>query len=216
MLVDELLTLGVKDVIIFDLHEPATASLFDGRCSHLYASHDFLPRLQDEFDSFDVVCSADTGAAKMAEWYASRFACDFAVMAKGSSRKATGRTVKEGKLAGDVAGKKVLVVDELNDSGGTLLTAADFLIRERGAAQLVMAIVHSIASGECQDRLAQLCQKPEVRAYWTTNSVLQADGFYGSIPKVRVIPLESTIAETIRNIHQRQSVGGVYLTELSD
>lgn len=207
----ELLGLGVSEVITYDLHNPATAALFDGRCTHLFTSFIFLPMLEANFESFDVVASTDTGSAKMAEWYGRRFPnCDVAVMYKGAKRGTATREIAEHKLAGEVRGKKVLVVDELCDSGGTLVTAVNFLIDEKGASQVTIVIPHTTGTADCQQKLAQLCERKEVLGYWTSDSVLQETGFYEGIPKAKVIALEPHIADAIRNIHHHESVAGSY------
>jgi len=211
-LAQELVQLGVTEVITYDLHNAATAAYFDGHCTHLYTSHIFLPLLKAEFETFDVVCSADTGSTKMAEWYSRRFGCDAAIIYKGSLHTSGTREIKreEIKLAGDVQGKKVLLVDELCDSGGTLANAINFLIDQKGASQVVVVITHTVGAENCKDYLKQICSRKEVLAYWTTNSVIQQPNFWPDIPKTKVLPLQKNIAESIGNIHGHKSVMGPY------
>ena len=212
MIVDELLLLGVKDIITFDLHDGATASLFDGHCTHLFTSHTLIPQLKQDYN-FDVVCAADTGAAKLAEFYARRFGCELAVLAKGCKRQAAGREVVDHKLAGNVSQKRVLIVDELCDTGGTLISGAEFLLEQGGAAEIFLVVVHTIGAKDCRERLVRFCQKPEVKGYYTTDSILQPAGFFDGIPKAKIISLAPMIAETIKNIHSGGSVAGAYLVE---
>jgi len=207
----ELKELGVSEVITYDLHNPATAALFDGSCTHLFTSFIFLPMLEAAFQSFDVVASTDTGSAKMAEWYSRRFPrCEVAMMYKGAKRGTMTREIAEHKLAGDVSGKKILVVDELCDSGGTLVSAVNFLIDEKGASQVIIVIPHTTGTGDCQQKLAQLCERPEILGYWTTDSVWQPAGFYESIPRATIVDLGPHLAEAIGNIHNHESVQGSY------
>ncbi len=213
MLVDELLTLGVAEIIIFNLHQPATASLFDGRCTHLFASYVIIPRLKERFESFDVICSADIGSAAMAQFYAKRFGCRVAVLYKGSEHTATGREIEHFALAGDVRGRKVLVVDDIADTVGTLEKGINFLIDEEGASQIAISVVHTIGAGDGREKLIRLCQRPEVIGYTTTNTILQPAGFFEGIPNITIVDLNPTIAETIKNIHEHRSVGGVYLVD---
>jgi ribose-phosphate pyrophosphokinase len=211
MIVDELLLLGATEIVTFDLHDSACASLFDGHCTHLYTSHVLIPAIREEHPHFDVVCSTDTGSTKMAEFYAKQFDCEAAMMYKGSSRSNEGRKIKVHKLAGEVSGKKVLVVDELNDTGGTLVSGCEFLIDQKGAAEVVVAIAHTQGAGNCQNQLHNLCARSQVKGYYTTDSILQMPGFYETIPKARVISLVPMIKDSILHIHHHESVEGNYL-----
>lgn len=217
-IVDMLLMAGVDNVITFDLHEGSTVGLFRGKCTHIFASYDLIPVLKNLHGGFDVICSADTGAAKMAEYYsgAKRFNCEVAVLFKNTTHTPEGREIEDHHLAGEVEGKKVLLVDELCDGGGTLSSGAEFLINKKGAREIVICIVHTVGSRDCKNKLVELCNRPEVKGYVTTDSIIQVDGFFQGIPNLEVISLQDTIGQTVANIHQGESVSKVYLAREPD
>ena len=148
-----LTTAGVDRVLTMDLHAQQIQGFFDIPVDHLYASPVLIPYMKSKMDAESVVVSPDSGSVKMAQKFADRLGCGFAVVAK---RRVDAVHVASSHLVGDVKGRTCLIVDDMTSTAGTLCAAAE-LLKSEGAGTIYASVSHFVASEKAVDRLANSC-----------------------------------------------------------
>ena len=199
-LVANLLTVaGANRILSMDLHAQQIQGFFDIPVDHLYAAPVLIPYLKDKLNSESVVVSPDSGSVKMAQSFADRIGCGFAVVAK---RRVDASTVASSHLVGDVKGRTCLIVDDMTSTAGTLCAAADLLRRE-GAGRIYASVSHFLASEKAREKLANSA----IEELITTNSVPNHI-FFGN--KVQVMDIAPLLADAIKRIHEGESVSSLF------
>ena len=155
-LVANLLTAaGVDRIMTCDLHADQIQGFFDLPVDHIYASKVFIPYLKSLNIENLAIAAPDMGGAKRANAYAKELACPVIICHK-SREKAN--VVASITAIGEVEGKNVVIVDDLIDTAGTLVKAAEVLM-DKGAASVRACATHAVLSGPAYDRINNSCLK---------------------------------------------------------
>ena len=195
-----LVSAGVDRIITMDLHAQQIQGFFDIPVDHLYARPVLVPELRKVLGPDPVVCSPDSGSAKMAMYYCDMLHGGFAVVAK---RRLSGSAVASSHLVGDVKDKICVVTDDLTSTAGTLCAAAD-LLRKAGAREVYAAVSHCLLNEKGKNTLLN---NDAIKQLFTTDAVPQTDDLNGRIKVVSVAPL---LGEAIMRIHEGKSVSCLF------
>ncbi len=193
-----LVAAGANRVLAVDLHAPQIQGFFDIPVDMLFASPVIYQYLKDKVGDQLCVCSPDVGGTKLATMYADLFGCPLALIAK---RRVSDTTVQSFNLVGDVKGCDVLVVDDMTESGGTLLSAAELLL-ENGARSVRAAVSHGALNHIGYERL----NKCVIEELITTNTI---DFDPQDLP-ITVVNIAPMLAKAIKRIHSNESVTGLF------
>ena len=192
---------GADRVVTMDLHAPQIQGFFRVPVDDLYA----LPFLCDAIRklrlSAPVVVSPDAGFAKKARRFASRLNAPLAIADK--MREDHGESVSAVDVIGEVAGRDAILVDDFTVSGGTLIEAAEELVR-RDARSVTAAVTHAVLTGDAVERLAR---SPIERMITTDTVETQPVELGENISVVSVAPL---FAAAIRRIDRRESISSLF------
>lgn len=194
-----LTTAGADRVLTMDLHAQQIQGFFDIPVDHLYASPVLIPYMKSKMDAEAVVVSPDSGSVKMAQKFADRIGCGFAVVAK---RRVDANTVASSHLVGDVKGRTCLICDDMTSTAGTLCAAAELLKRE-GAAKIYASVSHFLASEKAMEKLQNSC----IEELITTDTVPTSLDFGD---KVKILSVAQELAEAIRRIHDGGSLSSLF------
>ena len=140
---------GINRVITMDFHADQIQGFFDFPVDHLFASSIFLPYIQKMDRSNLIMAAPDAGGAKRANKYAKELNIGLAL---GHKHRKVANEVAEMTVIGDVAGKDVIIVDDMIDTAGTLTKAADMFM-EKGAKSVRAFCTHAVLSGPAYERL---------------------------------------------------------------
>lgn len=199
LVADLLSAAGVSRVITMDLHADQIQGFFNVPVDHLYASSVFVPYIESLHLPEMVIATPDVGGAKRANSYAKYFNVPLVLCHK---QRAKANVVASMTVIGDVKDKNVILVDDMVDTAGTICKAADLML-ENGAKSVRALASHAIMSDPATERV--------------NNSGLVEMIFTNSIPflkestKVTVISVAHLIADTIRRVHNNQSISSQYL-----
>lgn len=190
---------GVNRVLTMDLHAQQVAGFFDIPVDHLYAAPVIVRNLQSRDFVNPVVISPDVGGLKMASSYAENLGAGLAIVAK---RRKSATETEAMNVIGEVDGRDVIIVDDLTETAGTLVSAARAL-KERGARKVIACVSHAVISDLGAERL----RKSGISELITTNSVPVR-----SVPDFQITTLciSELLGEGIKRIHDDESVSSLF------
>ena len=199
LVADLLRVAGIDRLITMDLHADQIQGFFDVPVDHLYASSIFIPYLESLHLKEMVIASPDVGGAKRANSYAKYFDVPLVLCHK---QRAKANVVDKMTVIGDVEGKNVVLIDDIVDTAGTITKAADLLL-SFGAKSVRALCSHPVMSDPATDR---------VIASGLTEIIFTDSIPYGKDNnKAVVLPVAKLFADTIRRIHNNQSISSQYL-----
>ena len=189
---------GADRVVSVDLHAAQVQGFFDIPVDHLHAT----PVLSKWFKSLKlanrVFVSPDVGNVKRAQVYANRLGGEICIIDK---RRESGSKAKAVHIIGDVAGKNVLMVDDMITTAGTM-TEAVRILRDNGAADIYISATHAVFAPPAMERLAQ-CQFTKIAVTDTIPIGTRADAIKD---RLVVLSVAELLGETIHRIHHNESV----------
>ena len=200
-LVANLLTAaGVDRVMTMDLHADQLQGFFDVPVDHLYASPIFVPYIRNLNLPNLAVAAPDMGGTKRANAY-SRFLN--AEMVIGYKLRKKPNVIEEIKVIGDVAGKDVVIIDDLVDTAGTITIAAD-LMTEMGANSVRAVCTHPVLSDPAYERI----EKSTLVELIVTDTI----PLKKQSPKVKVLTVADIFADVIEKVYNYQSISSNFIT----
>jgi len=199
---DMLQAVGVARVLTMDLHADQIQGFFDIPVDNIYASPVLLGDLrQKQYDNL-IVVSPDVGGVVRARALAKQLDTDLAIIDK---RRPKANESEVMHVIGDIDGRNCVIMDDMIDTAGTLVKAAEVL-KERGAQKVYAYCTHPIFSGPAIERITGGSALDEVVV---TNTIPLSDSAKncGKIRQLSVAPL---IAETIQRIAHGESVMSLF------
>jgi ribose-phosphate pyrophosphokinase len=161
-----------------------------------------LPYIAEKYGTKNItIVSPDAGGVERARNYATRL--DNAAMAVIDKRRSGPNQVAEMKVVGDVQGHTCVLVDDMIDTGGTLIKAAETLLAE-GASKVVACCVHAALSGNAVERITNSA----IEELIVSDTITLPKNFKSD--KITVLSLAQLCAEAIRRIHEDDSVSSLF------
>ncbi len=193
---------GTDRLMSVDLHSGQIQGFFDGPVDHLTAMPVLIEWVRANLPEDLVVVSPDAGGVKVAERYRNALQADLAIVHK-RRVKGVKNTVEAMEIAGEVEGRTCVLIDDMIDTGGTLVAAADQLAA-RGAAEIYAAATHGVLSGPAIDRI----KNSAITKVVVTNTLpLPPEK---QIDKIEVLSIAKVLAETIDAVFEDKSVGEIF------
>jgi len=149
LVADLLQAAGTTHVITMDLHADQLQGFFNIPVDHLFASSIFYDYIRDLNIPKLVVSSPDTGGTKRANVYAKAFSCDMAICYK---QREKANQISDMVLIGDVKNKNVIIFDDIVDTAGSLIKAAN-LMKEKGALTIRAVCTHALLSNNAIEKI---------------------------------------------------------------
>lgn len=195
-------TVGVARVLTMDLHADQIQGFFDIPVDNIYASPVLLGDLrQKSYDNL-IVVSPDVGGVVRARALAKQLGCDLAIIDK---RRPKANVSEVMHVIGDIDGRNCVIMDDMIDTAGTLVKAAEVL-KERGAKNVYAYCTHPIFSGPAIDRIAKGSALDEVVI---TNTIPLSESAK-ACKKIRQLSVAPLLAETISRISRGESVMSLF------
>jgi ribose-phosphate pyrophosphokinase len=201
LLANMLVAAGANRMVSVDLHSAQIQGFFDKPVDHLIAMPVLLDHLRAQGGSDLVIVSPDAGRIKVAERYAQHLQADLAFVYK-TRPKGTG-TVEAREVIGDVKGRRCVLTDDMIDTAGTIVAAAD-LLKARGASEVWAMATHGLLSGGAVDRLKNSALE---RVVLTDTVPLPPEK---AIDKIEVLSVARRIADAIDAIFEDTSVSELF------
>ena len=202
-LVANLLTqAGADRVLTLDLHAGQIQGFFDIPLDNLTSAPMFSKHMQQLQSHSDVmIVSPDVGGVVRARNIASRIHSDLAIIDK---RRPLAGTSEVMNIVGDVEGRHCVLVDDIVDSGGTLINAAAALLSQ-GATGVSVYVTHGVLSGTAAERISQ----SGIHSLCITNTI-QPTAAVQAAENIHVLDVSELFADAINRIHNERSVSSLF------
>ncbi len=204
LMADLFKTAGADRLIAVDLHSSQIQGFFDGPVDHLMAMPILADYVGTKYGSEDLaVVSPDAGRIRVAEQWASRLGgTPLAFVHKTRDEHRPNETVAS-RVVGEIRGRTCVLVDDMIDTGGTIVKAVDALL-DAGAASVVVAATHAVLSGPAVDRL----KNSRAREVIVTNTLpVGSEQQFDTLTLLSIAPL---ISRAIREVFEDGSVTSLF------
>lgn len=187
---------GADRILTLDLHAAQIQGFFDIPVDHLYAAPVLIKALKRIFSIPKrrklTIVSPDVGGIKIADHFARGFKCPLAIVDKRrmGDTKTTVRNV-----IGDVAGRDILIVDDLISTGTSMANAARIL-QKKGAQDVFAVVTHPVLPGKAVENI----DRSPIKTLWVSDSIpLRKEA--RSSAKIKTISIANLLGEAINRIH---------------
>lgn len=193
---------GADRVLCLDLHAAQIQGFFDIPVDHLFAMPVMIDHLKAAMKPHSIVVSPDAGGVERARAFAKRMNVPLAIIDK---RRDDVNVAEVMHIIGDVEGRDCLMVDDLIDTGGTLVKGAEALIKQ-GAVSITACATHGVLSPPAVERL----ENSMIREIVLTNSIPLSEEARRST-KIRTLSVAPLLARAIQSIHEETSVSTLFV-----
>ena len=193
---------GAQRVLTMDLHAGQIQGFFDIPVDNMQAAPLFSRDIKERYAGRNVmIVSPDVGGVVRARAIATRLGCDLAIIDK---RRQSAGVSEVMHVIGEVERRDCIIVDDIVDSGGTLVNAARALI-ENGAKTASVYVTHGVLSGGAVARIAS----SPVEMMMMTDSILATEAvrLASNVKQLSIAPL---IADAMARIHEERSVSSLF------
>lgn len=201
LVADLITTAGADRVLTMDLHAGQIQGFFNVPVDHLYALPVLLDYITKKKISDLVVVSPDAGGVERARAFAKRLQANLAIIDK---RREGPNQAQIMNIIGDVQGKSVLLLDDMIDTGGTIVQGGQ-ACADQGAREVWSACTHAVLSGPALERLQTSCLSQVI----VTNTI-PLRGKEQVCPKLHQLSVAPLLGEAIRRIHEDESVSSLF------
>lgn len=195
-------TAGANRILTMDLHAGQIQGFFDIPVDNLYAAPLFAKDIKNNFANRDLmIVSPDVGGVVRARAIATRLNADLAIIDKRRERAGLSEVMN---VIGDVNGRECILIDDIVDSGGTLINAANALIN-RGAKSVSGYCTHGVFSGEAHHKLGS-----SIFSTMTTTDSIAATELIKSTHNIRQLSIANLLADAMSRVHEEKSVSSLF------
>jgi len=193
-------TAGADRVLLLDLHVDQIQGFFDIKVDHLFSAPIIIDYLRSKLLENLVILAPDVGGVRRARAYARRLKVPLAIIDK---RRPAVDKAEVLSVIGEVKNKDVFIVDDIIDTGGTLLAAVEELIKG-GVRRVYAGCAHAVLSAGAYEKV----EKSSLTQLIVTDSIPLRKGEPSS--KIKVLTVAPLLGEAIKRIHENRSVSSLF------
>ena len=197
-----LVTAGANRVLTLDLHAAQIQGFFDVPVDHLFASPVMIGYFQELNLPRVTVVSPDAGGVERARAFAKRLKAPLAIIDK---RRETPNVAEVMHIIGRVRERTCLIVDDIVDTAGTLVKAAEALL-EHGAAAVYACCTHPVLSGPAVERIGE----SRLQELIVSDSIPLSEAAQ-RCPRIRQLSVAPLLAGAIQSIHEETSISRMFV-----
>jgi ribose-phosphate pyrophosphokinase len=193
---------GANRILTMDLHAEQIQGFFDIPVDHLYAAPVFIEYYQ-KFNLTDfVIVSPDAGRVRRVRAFARRLGKDIPIAIVDKRRTGPNQSMVY-NVIGDVDGKRAIIYDDILDTGGTMVEAANALT-QKGAKEIYACVVHPLLSRDAPKKVMESAMKELV----ITNTIHISSE--KKIEKIKILSVAARLGEAILRIHRAESISSLF------
>ncbi|MDO9514775.1 MAG: ribose-phosphate pyrophosphokinase [Syntrophales bacterium] len=202
LVADLLTTAGASRVIAVDLHAGQIQGFFNIPVDNLYATPILLEYVKRNYPGKLIIVSPDTGGVVRARAFAKRLGATLAIVDK---RRDTPNESQVMNVIGDVKGKNAIILDDMIDTAGTVVQAAEAL-KDEGAVEVSVCCTHPVLSGPAIERLSSSTIKEVI----VTDTILLHETAR-ACKKIKVLSMAGVLSESIKRIYYNESISSLFI-----
>jgi len=192
---------GADRVLLLDLHVDQIQGFFDIKVDHLFSAPIIIDYLRSKLLENLVILAPDVGGVRRARAYARRLKVPLAIIDK---RRPAVDKAEVLSVIGEVKNKDIFIVDDIIDTGGTLLAAIEELIKG-GVRKVYAGCAHAVLSAGVYEKI----EKSSLTQLMVTDSIPLKKGKSSS--KIKILTVAPLLGEAIKRIHENRSVSSLFL-----
>ena len=193
---------GASRVVTVDLHAGHIQGFFDMPVDNLFTTPLFAKYIKKKLKRNKLICvSPDVGGVQRTRGLATRIKADLAIIDKRRPRAGQSKVMN---IIGDVKGKTCIIVDDIIDSGGTIVNAVAAL-KKAGAVDVYVFITHAVLSGAAVDKI----KESKIKKLIITDTIDNSKKIKNN-NKIEVLSISSLMAEAIKRIANSNSVSDLF------
>ena len=202
-LVSNLITnAGASRIVTVDLHSGQIQGFFDIPVDNLFTTPLFARYIKKNLKNKNLICvSPDVGGVQRTRGLATKIDVDLAIIDKRRLQPGKSQVMR---IIGNVQNKECIIVDDIIDSGGTIVNAVDALIKE-GAKSVYVFVTHAVLSGESINKI----KKSKISKLIITDSIDNAKKIK-NVSKIQVLSIAPLMGEAIKRISNSTSVSSLF------
>ena len=202
VMIDILTAMGADRIITLDLHSTQIQGFAKIPFDNLYSRSVLFEAIQDENFSSDTtaVLAPDVGSVKMSQSYAKNLGMHFALIDK---RRFAPNEAEVNHLIGDLEGMDVLIIDDMIDTAGTTVNAAQAAMDE-GARSVTVVATHGVLSGPAIERL----NESTIKKIIVTDTIAIPED--KQIDKMKIVTVANIFGEAVNRVHNGESVSALF------
>jgi len=202
-LVADLITVaGVNRVISIDLHVGQIQGYFNIPVDNIFSAPILLNYIRRHFENNLSIISPDAGGVERARAFAKRLNASLAIVDK---RREAPNVAEAMNIIGDIKGRTAIILDDMVDTGGTLIQAAQALI-QNGAENVYACCIHPVLSGDATKRI----EKSPIESLVVTNTIPLGQKS-SECSKIKVISVAEILGEAIKRVYFSKSVSSLFV-----
>ena len=202
VMIDILTAMGTDRIITMDLHSTQIQGFAKIPFDNLYSRSVLFDAIKDENLEPDnsVVLAPDIGSVKMSQGYAKNLGMYFALIDK---RRYAPNKAEISHLIGDLNGMDVLIIDDMIDTAGTTVNAAEAALKQ-GAKSVTAVATHGVLSGPAMERLSE----SNIKKIIVTDTIEIPKEKH--IEKMKIVSVGNVFGEAVNRIHNGESVSALF------
>lgn len=207
LVADLITTAGASRVLTVDLHAGQIQGFFNVPVDNLFANRVMLAYVRERVKNEKLaVVSPDAGGVERARAFAKQLDATLAIIDK---RRLRANEVAEMRVIGDVEDCCAILIDDMIDTAGTIIAAADAL-RAVGARRVIACCTHAVLSGPAMERIANSCLDELV-----VTDTIPLQPAASMLEKIHVCSVANLLAEAIRRTHSEESISSLFSGPMS-
>ena len=202
LIADLITTAGANRVLSMDLHAGQIQGFFNIPVDNLFATPVLLEYFKKRFQEDTVIVSPDTGGVERARAFGKRLGATLAIVDK---RREGPNEAQVMNIIGDIRNKKVIILDDMIDTAGTVVQAASAL-KEAGALDVSVCATHPVLSGPAIERIEHSC----IQEVIVTDTIPLHDQAR-TCSRIKVLSVSTLLSEAVRRIYYNDSVSSLFI-----
>jgi ribose-phosphate pyrophosphokinase len=202
LIADLITTAGAQRVLSMDLHAGQIQGFFNIPVDNLFATPVLLDYMKKNFHEDTVIVSPDTGGVERVRAFASRLGANLAIIDK---RREGPNEAQIMNIVGNVRDKKVIILDDMIDTAGTVVQAA-VALKEAGAVEVSVCATHPVLSGPAIERI----EKSEIKEVIVTDTI-PLHPRAQACKSIKVLSVASLLSEAVRRIYYNDSISSLFI-----
>jgi len=193
---------GASRVVTVDLHAGQIQGFFDMPVDNLFTTPLFAKYIKRKFSNKKLICvSPDVGGVQRTRGLATKIKADLAIIDKRRPRPGQSQVMN---IIGDVKGKTCIIVDDIIDSGGTIINAVSAL-KKAGAVDVYVFITHAVLSRDATTKI----KNSKIKKLIITDTIDNSQKIKNN-NKIEVLSISSLMSEAIKRIANSNSVSDLF------